>query len=154
MRSSDFEFKQIKSEFKEKYFKLPFHDAKISNTLNHLTLILIVSSFSLLVALITSIIIKQETYITTYSLLYVFLSLFTLFIFLTIERRNLFSIVLNIWKSLYDIELLNKALINKLELLVFLFSWKKYWFTWLITLLIWSLLLIVVFLIGYWMKLH
>lgn len=154
MRSSDFEFKQIKSEFKEKYFKLPFHDAKISNTLNHLTLILIVSSFSLLVALITSIIIKQETYITTYSLLYVFLSLFTLFIFLTIERRNLFSIVLSIWKSLYDIELLNKALINKLELLVFLFSWKKYWFTWLITLLIWSLLLIIVFLIGYWMKLH
>ena len=154
MRSSDFEFKQIKSEFKEKYFKLPFHDAKISNTLNHLTLILIVSSFSLLVALITSIIIKQETYITTYSLLYVFLSLFTLFIFLTIERRNLFSIVLSIWKSLYDIELLNKVLINKLELLVFLFSWKKYWFTWLITLLIWSLLLIVVFLIGYWMKLH
>lgn len=154
MRSSDFEFKQIKSGFKEKYFKLPFHDAKISNTLNHLTLILIVSSFSLLVALITSIIIKQETYITTYSLLYVFLSLFTLFIFLTIERRNLFSIVLSIWKSLYDIELLNKALINKLELLVFLFSWKKYWFTWLITLLIWSLLLIIVFLIGYWMKLH
>lgn len=96
MRSSDFEFKQIKSGFKEKYFKLPFHDAKISNTLNHLTLILIVSSFSLLVALITSIIIKQETYITTYSLLYVFLSLFTLFIFLTIERRNLFSIVLSI----------------------------------------------------------
>ena len=154
MRSSDFEFKQIKSEFKEKYFKLPFHDAKISNTLNHLTLILIVSSFSLLVALITSIIIKQETYITTYSLLYVFLSLFTLFIFLTIERRNLFSIVLSIWKSLYDIELLNKVLINKLEILVFLFSWKKYWFTWLITLLIWSLLLIIVFLIGYWMKLH
>ena len=154
MRSSDFEFKQIKSEFKEKYFKLPFHDSKISNTLNHLTLILIVSSFSLLVALITSIIIKQETYITTYSLLYVFLSLFTLFIFLTIERRNLFSIVLSIWKSLYDIELLNKALINKLELLVFVFSWKKYWFTWLITLLIWSLLLIIVFLIGYWMKLH
>ena len=154
MRSSDFEFKQIKSEFKEKYFKLPFHDAKISNTLNHLTLILIVSSFSLLVALITSIIIKQETYITTYSLLYVFLSLFTLFIFLTIERRNLFSIVLSIWKNLYDIELLNKVLINKLELLVFLFSWKKYWFTWLITLLIWSLLLIIVFLIGYWMKLH
>ena len=154
MRSSDFEFKQIKLEFKEKYFKLPFHDAKISNTLNHLTLILIVSSFSLLVALITSIIIKQETYITTYSLLYVFLSLFTLFIFLTIERRNLFSIVLSIWKSLYDIELLNKALINKLELLVFVFSWKKYWFTWLITLLIWSLLLIIVFLIGYWMKLH
>ncbi|MBQ5492376.1 MAG: hypothetical protein IIT78_00675 [Mycoplasmataceae bacterium] len=154
MRSSDFEFKQIKSEFKEKYFKLPFHDAKISNTLNHLTLILIVSSFSLLVALITSIIIKQETYITTYSLLYVFLSLFTLFIFLTIERRNLFSIVLSIWKSLYDIELLNKALINKLELLVFVFSWKKYWFTWLVTLLIWSLLLIITFLIGYWMKLH
>ena len=109
MRSSDFEFKQIKSEFKEKYFKLPFHDAKICNTLNHLTLILIASSFSLLVALITSIIIKQETYITTYSLLYVFLSLFTLFIFLTIERRNLFSIVLSIWKSLYDIELLNKG---------------------------------------------
>lgn len=154
MRSSDFEFKQIKSEFKEKYFKLPFHDAKICNTLNHLTLILIVSSFSLLVALITSIIIKQETYITTYSLLYVFLSLFTLFIFLTIERRNLFSIVLSIWKSLYDIELLNKGLINKLELLVFLFSWKKYWFTWLVTLLIWSLLLIITFLIGYWMKLH
>lgn len=154
MRSSDFEFKQIKSEFKEKYFKLPFHDAKISNTLNHLTLILIVSSFSLLVALISSIIIKQETYITTYSLLYVFLSLFTLFIFLTIERRNLFSIVLNIWKSLYDIELLNKWLINKLELLVFLFSWKKYWFTWLITLLIWCLVLIITFLIGYWMKLH
>lgn len=154
MRSSDFEFKQIKSEFKEKYFKLPFHDAKISNTLNHLTLILIVSSFSLLVALITSIIIKQETYITTYSLLYVFLSLFTLFIFLTIERRNLFSIVLSIWKSLYDIELLNKVLINKLELLVFVFSWKKYWFTWLVTLLIWSLLLIITFLIGYWMKLH
>ena len=154
MRSSDFEFKQIKSEFKEKYFKLPFHDSKISNTLNHLTLILIVSSFSLLVALITSIIIKQETYITTYSLLYVFLSLFTLFIFLTIERRNLFSIVLSIWKSLYDIELLNKALINKLELLVFVFSWKKYWFTWLVTLLIWSLLLIITFLIGYWMKLH
>ena len=154
MRSSDFEFKQIKSEFKEKYFKLPFHDAKISNTLNHLTLILIVSSFSLLVALITSIIIKQETYITTYSLLYVFLSLFTLFIFLTIERRNLFSIVLSIWKSLYDIELLNKVLINKLELLVFLFSWKKYWFTWLITLLIWCLALIITFLIGYWMKLH
>lgn len=151
---SDFEFKQIKSEVKEKYFKLPFRDAKISNTLNHLTLILIVSSFSLLVALITSIIIKQETYITTYSLLYVFLSLFTLFIFLTIERRNLFSIVLSIWKSLYDIELLNKVLINKLEILVFLFSWKKYWFTWLITLLIWSLLLIIVFLIGYWMKLH
>ncbi|MBQ5500785.1 MAG: hypothetical protein IIT81_01050 [Mycoplasmataceae bacterium] len=154
MRSSDFEFKQIKSEFKEKYFKLPFHDSKISNTLNHLTLILIVSSFSLLVALISSIIIKQETYITTYSLLYVFLSLFTLFIFLTIERRNLFSIVLSIWKSLYDIELLNKGLINKLELLVFVFSWKKYWFTWLVTLLIWSLLLIITFLIGYWMKLH
>lgn len=154
MRSSDFEFKQIKSEFKEKYFKLPFHDAKISNTLNHLTLVLIVSSFSLLVALITSIIIKQETYITTYSLLYVFLSLFTLFIFLTIERRNLFSIVLSIWKSLYDIELLNKVLINKLELLVFVFSWKKYWFTWLITLLIWCLALIITFLIGYWMKLH
>ena len=96
MKNSNLEYKKIKSDFKHKYFKLPFQDAKISNNLNHITLTSIVSSFSLLVALITSLCINNKTLINTYSVLYVFLTSFTILIFLTIERRNLFSIVLSI----------------------------------------------------------
>ncbi|MBR4485775.1 hypothetical protein IKS57_00110 [bacterium] len=96
MKNSNLEYKKIKSDFKEKYFKLPFQDARISNNLNHITLISIVSSFSLLIALITSLCINNKIFIDTYSVLYVFLTSFTILIFLTIERRNLFSIVLSI----------------------------------------------------------
>lgn len=148
------EWKEIKNQFKDNYKKLSLQDSKLSSYISNLILFLIASAISTLAALIAAIVIKQNQFIDTYAGLFVIIFVITIAILFTWERRNLYSIVIHIWKSEYDINTLSKPLIYKLEFLVFNLSLKRYWFSWFISFLLWGLIICCVFLFGYYLEVN
>lgn len=145
-----FTWKELKNIFKEKYKLLPLRDSKISNYISNLTMFLIASVISLLCALIASIAIKQSTFINTYAVLFPFITIITIIISFTLFQRNLYSIVIHIWKNEFNFDIPTKRLLIKLKTLIFLLTIKRYWFTILVSFSLWFILLICTFLFGYY----
>lgn len=144
------DWKNLKKEYASIYKKLNLKEARLSNVISHFTFILLCSVLGLLCGLISSIAIAQNEYVYVYASMFSIITLITILFLVIYERNNLYSIVNVIWRKMFEYNLDHK-LNNKLMLLTFNLSFKRYWFTWLITLLGWLLILICVFVLQYYL---
>ncbi len=139
-----YSWKDIKNNFKQSYQKLNLKEARLSHAISISTFILISSSFALIIALVVSIVLNIHSYITTYSILLAIVTICMIAFVFTLERNNLYSIVLVIWKQNYDFQLSNK-LMKKLQSYIFCLSSIRYWFYIFISIIVWFIILFLVF---------
>ena len=150
------EWRLIKSQLRQEYLNLPLKKASVASLISMLTIVGMISTIGLLTALICAAILKQHELIISTAVIFCLCLALTILVIGTIEKRNLMTIALNLekkidWQAVH--QLLDLKLLAKIMMLVFGFQFLKYIWTQIFSWLIWILILVLIFIVGYYIHL-
>ena len=150
------EWRLIKQQLKREYLNLPLKKTSVISLISMLTIVGIISTVGLLTALICAAILQQHELIISTAVIFCLCLALTILVIGTIERKNLLTISLNLekkidWHAVH--QLLDLKLLSKIMLLVFGFQFSKYIWTQIFSWLIWILILVLIFIVGYYIHL-
>ena len=150
------EWRLIKSQLRQEYLNLPLKKASVASLISMLTIVGMISTIGLLTALICAAILKQHELIISTAVIFCLCLALTILVMGTIEKRNLMTIALNLekkidWQAVH--QLLDLKLLAKIMMLVFGFQFLKYIWTQIFSWLIWILILVLIFIVGYYIHL-
>ena len=150
------EWRLIKSQLRQEYLNLPLKKTSVASLISMLTIVGMISTIGLLTALICAAILKQHELIISTAVIFCLCLALTILVIGTIEKRNLMTIALNLekkidWQAVH--QLLDLKLLAKIMMLVFGFQFLKYIWTQIFSWLIWILILVLIFIVGYYIHL-
>lgn len=150
------EWRLIKHQLKHEYLSLPLKKTSVASLISMLTIVGMISTIGLLTALICSAILQQHELIISTAIIFCICLALTIVVIATIERKNLMTIALYLekkidWQAVH--QLLDLKLLSKVMLLVFGFQFSKYIWTQIFSWLIWILILVLIFIVGYYIHL-
>ena len=150
------EWRLIKQQLKQEYLNLPLKKTSIVSLISMLCIVGVISTIGLLIALICAGILKQHELIISTAIIFCLCLALTILVLGTIERKNLMTIALNLekkidWRAVH--QLVDLKLLSKIMMLVFFFQFRKYIWTQIFSWLIWTLILVLIFIVGYYIHL-